>query len=320
MFKIKPMKARDWIPSKVVFPCFYQPKYDGVRALNLDGKLVARTLKPHNNRYITEKYSKPEYKGFDGEMILTELGPCHPDVCRETSGAIRREHGEPDVTWYVFDYITEETINLPYSDRFGLLEEYVEKLNDPSIKVVTTSTCFSMEEFEELDSHALELGYEGSMLKSIKAKYKEGRSDKYMQVWRVKRFIQEECLVTSIEEGNSNQNEAKINELGHTERSSHQENMQPNGQVGKIHGILLKDVKDPVTGKILITKGTNIIVGPGEMSLRDRIYIFENQDIIMNKVIVFKMFPKGIKDKPRFPTYSYIWGTLEDWMKANSDE
>ena len=39
----------------------------------------------------------------------------------------------------------------------------------------------------------------------------------------------------------------------------------------------------------------------------------------MNKVIVFKMFPKGIKDKPRFPTYSYIWGTLEDWMKANSD-
>ena len=111
--KIKPMKARDWIPSKVIFPCYYQVKYDGVRALNLDGNLVARTLKPHNNRYITEKYSKPEYKGFDGEMILTDIGPRHPDVCRETSGAIRREHGEPGVTWYVFDYVTEETINLP---------------------------------------------------------------------------------------------------------------------------------------------------------------------------------------------------------------
>lgn len=310
--KIKPMKARDWIPSKVVFPCFYQPKYDGVRALNLDGKLVARTLKPHNNRYITEKYSKPEYKGFDGEMILTELGQCHPDVCRETSGAVRREHGEPDVTWYVFDYITEETINLPYSDRFGLLEEYVEKLNDPSIKVVTTSTCFSMEEFEELDSDALELGYEGSMLKSIKAKYKEGCSDKHMQVWRVKRFIQEECLVTLIEEGKSNQNEAKINELGHTERSTHQENMQPNGQVGKIHGILLKDVKDPVSGKVLVTKGTNIIIGPGEMTISERKYFWNNQSEIIDKVVKFRCFPKGVKDLPRFSVYVCIREDFEE--------
>ena len=320
MVKIKPMKARDWIPEKVQFPCYYQTKIDGVRAMNLDGNLVARTLKPHNNKYITNKYSQEQYKGLDGEMYLTELGPRHPDICRETSSALRREHGEPNITWGVFDYITEETINLPYEDRLFILEKKVDSLCDPNIKVVPSVVIHNMSEFEELDNHALDLGYEGSMLKSIKAKYKQGRSDKQMQSWRIKRFIQEECLVTSIEEGNSNQNEAKINELGHTERSSHQENMQPNGQVGKIHATLLKDVKDPVTGKILITKGTNIIVGPGEMSLRDRLYIFENQDVILNKVIVFKMFPKGIKDKPRFPTYSYIWGTLEDWMKANSDE
>ena len=318
--KIKPMKARDWIPSKVVFPCFYQPKYDGVRALNLDGKLVARTLKPHNNRYITEKYSKPEYKGFDGEMILTELGPCHPDVCRETSGAIRREHGEPDVTWYVFDYITEETINLPYHERFTLLEYKVSKLNDPSIKVVTTSICGSMEEFEELDSAALELGYEGSMLKNFDAPYKQGRSDKNMQSWRVKRFIEEECLVTSISEGNSNQNEVKINELGNAERSSHQENLVPNGQVGKIHGITLKDINDPTNGKLLIPKGTEIVVSPGKLTLAERMYLFYNQEELLGKVIVFKMLPKGIKDKPRFPTFSRIWGSYEDWKLENKDD
>ena len=318
--KIKPMKARDWIPSKVIFPCYYQVKYDGVRALNLDGKLVARTLKPHNNRYITEKYSKPEYKGFDGEMILTDLGPRHPDVCRETSGSIRREHGEPDVTWYVFDYVTEETINLPYSDRLRLLEECVEELNDPSIEVVTTSTCLSMEEFEELDSAALELGYEGSMLKSISATYKQGRSDKNMQSWRVKRFIEEECLVTSISEGNSNQNEAKINALGHTERSSHQENLVPNGQVGQIHGVTLKDMKDPTNGKVLVPKGSNITIGPGELTLSERLHILKNPSILVGNVIVYKAFPKGIKDKPRFPTFSRIWGSYEDWKLENKDE
>jgi len=315
--KIKPMKARDWIPSKVTFPCYYQVKVDGVRALNLDGTLVARTLKSHNNKYITAKYSQERYKGLDGEMYLTELGPMHPDLCRETSGALRREHGEPIITWYVFDYVTEYTINLPYEERLTILENLVESLNDSSVKVVPTSVIYSLEEFEELDAAAIELGYEGSMLKNPKAKYKEGRSDKNMQSWRVKRFIEEECLVTSIEEGNSNQNEAKINKLGHTERSTHQENMQPNGQVGNINGILLKDIKSPSTGKTIIEKGEEITVGPGELSLPERLHIFANQDILVGNVIVFKMFPHGIKDKPRFPTFSRIWGSYEDWKIEN---
>ena len=40
------MLARDWIESKVQFPCYIQPKIDGVHAINIDGKLVARSLKP----------------------------------------------------------------------------------------------------------------------------------------------------------------------------------------------------------------------------------------------------------------------------------
>lgn len=310
--KIKPMKARDWIPEKVQFPCYYQTKIDGVRAMNLDGNLVARTLKPHNNKYITNKYSQEQYKGLDGEMYLTELGPMHSDLCRETSSALRREHGEPDITWFVFDYVTEETINLPYEDRLFILENKVDSLCDPNIRVVPSVIIQSMSEFEELDSHALELGYEGSMLKSIKARYKEGRSDKHMQSWRIKRFIEEECLVTAIEEGNSNQNEAKVNALGHTERSTHQENMHPNGQVGKIHGILLKDMKDPVTGKVLIDKGTSIIVGPGEMTISERKYFWNNQSEIIDKVVKFRCFPKGIKDLPRFGVYVCIREDFEE--------
>ena len=318
--KIKPMKARDWIPEKVQFPCYYQTKIDGVRAMNLDGNLVARTLKPHNNRYITNKYSQEQYKGLDGEMYLTELGPRHPDLCRETSSALRREHGEPDIIWFVFDYITEETIDLPYEDRLFILENKVDSLCDPNIGVVPSVVIHNMSEFEELDSHALEIGYEGSMLKSIKAKYKEGRSDKHMQSWRIKRFIEEECLVTSISEGNSNQNEAKVNALGHTERSSHQENLVPNGQVGQVHGVTLKDMKDPTNGKVLVPKGSNITIGPGELTLSERLHILKNPSILVGNVIVYKAFPKGIKDKPRFPTFSRIWGSYEDWKLENTDE
>lgn len=38
---------------------------------------------------------------------------------------------------------------------------------------------------------------------------------------------------------------------------------------------------------------------------------------VVDNVIVYKAFPKGIKDKPRFPTFSRIWGTYEDWKTAN---
>ena len=35
------------------------------RAINLDGTLKARSLKPHENLFTTEKYSKDIYLGFD---------------------------------------------------------------------------------------------------------------------------------------------------------------------------------------------------------------------------------------------------------------
>ena len=67
---MKPMLARDWIESKVKFPCIIQPKIDGVRALCIDGKLVGRSLKPFANKYVTQMLSRPEFNGFDGEMFL----------------------------------------------------------------------------------------------------------------------------------------------------------------------------------------------------------------------------------------------------------
>ena len=127
-----------------------------------------------------------------------------------------------------------------------------------------------------------------------------------MQVWRIKRFIDAEFLIDTIVEGNHNANESTINELGRTERSTHQENMLPNGLVGALEGTLLQDVADPTTSEIILSKGDKIRVSPGTMTADMRLYYFNNQHELLNQIGKFKFFPKGIKDKPRFPVFLSI--------------
>lgn len=305
----KPMLACDWYEEKIKFPCIVQPKIDGVHSLNRHGKCVGRSLKSHENRYITELYSKPEYHGFCGEKIDADLGATHPDLCRITSGNLRRIEGEPNITWVLFDYVTEETKNLGYVQRMNALEDYTDSFNfdapsNESILIIESTEVNSMEELLELENQYLDMGYEGIIIRDPNAPYKYGRCGKtFMGCWRVKRYIEEEILVDKINEGQHNANEAKTNELGRTERSTHQENMQPNGLLGNMEGTTLKDILDPQSGKLLIPKGERVTVSPGEMDHKMRKFYFDNPSEIVGHVIKFKMFPKGVKDKPRFPTY-----------------
>lgn len=303
MLVFKPMLADDWREGKVKFPAYIQPKIDGVRALNLNGTLLARSLKKHENQFVTDLFSKREYSGFDGEMILG-TDPTAPDLCRFTSGAMRRQ-GEAQFTWYLFDYVADETNHLPYADRRMALINYVHTLPDhlkQNLRIMPTTLVQTQEEVDAYDTVFLDEGYEGSILRDPASLYKCGRSDGKMQVWRIKRFIDAEFLIEKIVEGNHNANEAKTNELGRTERSSHQENMQPNGLVGSLEGTLLADVLDPQSKAVIIPKGTWITVSPGNLTAAERKYYFENQHEMLKQIGKFKLFPKGTKEKPRFPT------------------
>ena len=309
MNKYKPQLACDWHEEHVKFPCIVQVKIDGVHALNQDGVFLGRSLKKHDNLYLTEKFSKPEFNGFCGEMILGD-NPAADDLCRLTSGAMRRIQGEPNCTWWIFDYITEEVKHLGYKDRMRIfLDKVVELPVELSFAVVMigSKSVNTMQELLDFEEDALNKGYEGIIIRDPSALYKFGRCGKtHMGAWRVKRFIEEEVLVTEIEEGRTNNNVKTTNELGRSERSTHQENMQPNAQVGSMKGTLIKDVLDPQTRKLLIAKGALVTVSPGKMTEDERKYYFKNPHELIGQVVKFKLFPKGIKDSARFPTFVTI--------------
>lgn len=307
---MKPMLADDFDQSKIRFPVIMEPKIDGVRSCNFAGKLHARSMKQHKNKFTTTLFSRTELNGFDGEM--TAQAPFHPDLCRITTSALSTIAGEPYVEWWIFDYATAETMFLPYHVRLDLLTSRIMeiRIKHPDLRpimdrihIIPNVQVNTLEELLYREEVWLSQGYEGAVIRDPLGYYKQGRSTiREGGMLRIKRFVDAEAQVIAVKEGESNGNEATINELGKTSRSTHQANMIPNGLVGTLVCKLFKDVKDS-SGKIILHAGQVIDVAAGKMTHEERSFYFKNQDQILSRVIKFQFFPKGIKDKPRFPTF-----------------
>lgn len=303
------MLACDFDENKLKFPYLALPKIDGVRALVQNGVLVARSLKPIRNHFTREFFSKPYFEGFDGELAANS--EVHPDLCRMTTSATSSYDGEPYCLWWLFDYYTDETKHLSYKERHDALRHKVEELKSEGkegaarLRVVPIERIETHEQLSTLESLMLEAGYEGVILRDPDGKYKEGRATLRENAFlRIKRFAESEATVVSIIEGETNENEAQVNELGYQYRTSHAENMVPNGMVGAMLCRALQTVKDG--SRIVIEKGQEFTVSAGSMPHNLRLHYFQNPDLLLNKIITYKFFPKGIKDKPRFPTYVTI--------------
>jgi DNA ligase-1 len=303
----KPSLAEDAILDKVVFPCYVQPKIDGVRAMNLGGTLTGRSLDPHEGFGVTERFSGSKFLGLDGEMTLGDKPNSEDRLCSLTTGAMGRFKGVTemaDIHWWVFDLVTDNTVGSIYAHRYAFAASRVEALNDPRIHLVLMVVCTNREELEAAIARFFAEGYEGTIIRNPQALYKEGRATKKGQeLWRVKPWGDAEILVTGVTEGAMNTNEAKKNTLGRTERSSAQDGMVPNGMVGSIQGTMLKDFHCPHTKKLLFAQGLPVTVGPGKMTDIEAAYYFANQGEIVGHPIKFKHMTHGVKDLPRFGTY-----------------
>lgn len=277
--------------EKAKYPLLGMPKLDGVRAINLDGTLKARSLKPHENLFTTEKYSKDIYLGFDGELIVG--APNEEDTLNRTSSATRTINWKGGISWYVFDWVHPDVVDLPYAERYNALVDYV-TLNKhlmEDVFVVTFDYINNAEEAETFYQKCLDEGFEGAIFRNPNGKHKSGRSTlKENDFLRAKPQSDKEAVVISIYEAMENKNEVKINELGHTERSSHKENLVPKGMLG---GMI---------GKCLVT-GLEINIGPGKMTHDQRKHYWLYQDEIVGKIIKYKSMDKGVKDLPRFPRF-----------------
>lgn len=303
----KPMRAVDVDLEKLVYPVAMLPKIDGVRGCNLFGQLTARTLEPHDNRMTTNAFSRQEFVGLDGEFAA-ELN-THPRLCSLTSSALSTQDGFPFTLWWLFDYVTNETCNKGYIERHRILSEYVNVLRRDNVpfadrlRVIPYVIVHNEERLLEVHGNWCAMGFEGSVFRKIDGVHKNGtstmREGGYL---RLKKFADDEGEVIGVIEGQTNLNPATTSKLGKAKRSTHKENMVPNGRVGTIVVKLLKDVVCNNGTKIL-EKGSVHNISKGKMTVEEQEYFFANQDKILGGIVKFQHFPTGVKDSLRMATF-----------------
>lgn len=273
----------------MTYPKLASKKLDGVRAFvdRLNGRpvVLSRTLKPIPNLHIQQLLARDEFVGLDGELTV---GPANDkNVMQATMSGAMSADGEPDFRWHVFDkWDMPEAYHARATEAVkvirNVLHERVYWL--PQIPVKT------FEELAALEEGWLEEGYEGVIVRCPHAPYKQNRST-LKQGWmlKMKRFEDAEAEVIGTIELMHNDNEATTDERGYTKRSSHAENKRASGVLGALQ---VRDCKS----------GVEFEVGAG-FTAEQRANLWKNKQYLIGKLVKYKHFPIGVKDKPRHPVF-----------------
>lgn len=270
--------------AKLRFPVVVSPKLDGVRAIVKDGVVLSRSLKPIPNKHVQDTFKRFEY--MDGELIVG-LSTA-PDVYRQTVSGVMSEDGVPPVIFCVFDHIQQP--ELPFDKRYGALRTLVTVVGDNRLVRVKQHKVDTPERLLEIEADYTAQGYEGIMVRDPFGQYKFGRST-LNEGWllKLKRFEDSEAEIVGFEELMHNGNEAKQNELGYTDRSSHKDNLYGGDTLG---ALIVVDCKTGVKFKI----GTGF-------DAKQRAQIWESQRSLVGQLVNYKFFPVGVKDAPRHPVF-----------------
>lgn len=282
MLACKDLKDYDQLEGR--YPLLASPKLDGIRAITYGGELVSRRLKRLPNEHMQRRFDYLP-SGLDGEVIVGD--PCSPTCFNTTTSGVMSKGGEPDVTFYLFDRID---VTYGFEHRQKLIEQWHEKYAYDDVKIVHQSLIHNKDQLISFEWAMLEQGYEGVMLRSLDGKYKFGRSTlREGGLMKLKRFEDSEARILGTVELMHNNNEQTTDKLGRSKRSSHKANMEPGDTLGAL------SVVD-------IHTGVKFELGSGYTAeLRKQLWI-DKEDIV-GKIVKYKYFPIGVKDKPRHPTF-----------------
>lgn len=275
--------------SKIQYPVYASPKLDGIRCSIVGGEALSRTLKLIPNRHIQGQLGDPRLDGLDGELIV---GPPTSKTCYTDSVSnVMAFDKTPDYTYYVFDdyshpsavyrYRRERLLDSLGNGKWGMF---------PQICLLEQNLIGHEDDMLAYEAAKVEEGYEGIILRSPNAPYKYGRSTvKEGYLLKVKRFEDSEAEIIGFDEEMFNGNEAQVNELGRTKRSTAAEGLVGKQTLGAFR------VRDCVSG-------VEFSVGTGLTALQRGLF-WQRQDEYIGRLVKYKFFPVGVKVAPRHPVF-----------------
>jgi len=209
--KIFPMLANKYEPSAslrkrggIVFPCFVQPKLDGLRCVVYlqNGAPVYQsrtggifTVLQHLDAPIMEILLKNPNLVLDGELYTRQI------PFEELAGIIKKKTlTEADkqkircVQYHVYDLVVS---GVPFRERLSTLQQIIPS-NISSVTPVLTYLANGSADFKEKFSEYVAQGYEGIMLRNTEGLYQENyRSNDLM---KYKEFFENEYKIVDFKE------------------------------------------------------------------------------------------------------------------------
>lgn len=168
------MLARTLGPKFDTFPCFVQPKLNGVRALfqqpigkffgsfqSRDEKIWKSNVLKHLNDELNTLQPVLMDTILDGELYV------HGWRLQRINAAIAVNRHEPtpdtpNVEFHIFDVVDPQRT---FATRWFEIYNTIKDANLPHIKAVPTAVCTARNELDLHFHHYVKLGYEGIMLR-----------------------------------------------------------------------------------------------------------------------------------------------------------
>jgi len=271
--------------DKITYPVYASPKLDGIRSTIFNGVAYSRSLKLIPNLSIQKwaKENAQSLEGLDGEFIVGN--PTSETVFRDTTSFVMSIDKTGDFQFFAFDKVQDGTAEQRQND--------LEQLPVISrVTVLKQSLVSSKEELEAYRTIAVGEGYEGAMVKKVQGKYKFGRSSvKEGLLLKMKLFSDAEYLIVGYDCKYHNSNEAKVNELGRSARSTQKDGMLPMDTLGVLY--------------LETSEGTKFGCGSGfDDKTRDELW--KIKDELIGQYATVKYFAVGGYNVPRFGVFKGI--------------
>jgi DNA ligase-1 len=274
-----PMSFPDYF-KKIQYPLLCSPKYDGIRNVVKHGRCLSRSGKMLPSFQVQEEFS--HLADLDGELI--EGNPTDFDVYNRTQSHVMSEDKPGDLKFFVFDNTAEHMLNKPFYERF---ESILIPANATNIEIVMHELVENYDELLAFENRCLEEGFEGIMMRSPVGHYKQGRGTfREGIIYKLKRFSDAEGVIVDIVEQMTNTNALESDELGYAKRSQAKEGLVPAGTTGRF---------------IVDFNGMLLDIAPGNFNHDARKLIWKTKESQIGKLLKFRYFAHGVKDKPRFP-------------------
>lgn len=199
-----PMLAVEYekFAHKVKFPCYVQPKLDGVRCLAYleNGKVVllSRQRKEFNHLSHIRDELLPALKEHTGLILDGELY-SHKYSFQEIISAIKRDTPNnltEEIEYHVYDIVNPDKF-------FQRLDFIHQNIYIGSVKPVDTKLINSLDNIDYWHNYYTKRGYEGLMIRNKEGLYKQdGRSQDLL---KYKKFIDQEFPIVG-----ASQNKGKL--------------------------------------------------------------------------------------------------------------